>query len=250
MTSHLTKRRDPMGSQEKFYKCAWPIIKNDIIRAFNAFWSLDSRSFHLLNDAYMILLRKKNKAQQIRDYRSISLMHSFGKLVAKCLATRLARVLDVLVRQNQSAFIRGRCLHDNFQTVQLTYKLLHSKKKACALIKVNIARAFDTVAWPFLLQVLEHLGFSRRWRNWISILLSTASTRVLLNGRPRHHISHACGLRQGDPLSPMLFVTTMEVLNGMIRWADQQTLFSTLGQCSVKSRISLYVDDTVLFIVP
>lgn len=91
------KAPGPDGSTGLFYKVAWPIIKQDVVSAFNAFWSLDGRSFHLINDAFMILLKKKNDAQEIKDYCPISLMHSFGKLIAKCLARRLALVLNDLV---------------------------------------------------------------------------------------------------------------------------------------------------------
>lgn len=127
------------GFTGRFYKCAWQIIRVDIINAFNAFWSLDSRSFHLVNEALMVLLQKKSEPQEIKDYRPISLIHNFGKLVAKCLANRLARVLDDLVKRNQSAFIKGRSIHDNFMSVQLVCKLLHSKKKTAALVKRGLS---------------------------------------------------------------------------------------------------------------
>ena len=108
------KSPGPDGFTALFYKTAWPIIKVDILNAFNAFWTRDTRSFNLLNDAYMILLRKKDQPEEIKDYCPISLIHSFGKLITKCLAARMAQVLDSLVRPNQTAFIRGRCIHDNF----------------------------------------------------------------------------------------------------------------------------------------
>jgi hypothetical protein len=79
----------PDGFNGLFYKVAWSIIKLDVINALNALWSLDARSFHLLNDALMILLRKNSAPSRLKDYRSISLMHSFSKLFTKCLATRL-----------------------------------------------------------------------------------------------------------------------------------------------------------------
>ena len=84
----------------------------------------------------------------------------------------------------------------------------------------------------------------------MSILLGSASTKVLLNGRPGNRICHARGLRQGDPLSPMLFVLAMEVLGGLIRWAESQLIFSPLRCATVRSRVSLYADDVVMFIVP
>jgi len=163
----------------------------------------------------MILLKKKNEAQEISDYRPISLMYSFGKLIAKCLARRLD-----LVHPCQSAFIQGRSIHDNFHAVHLTYKTLHQKKCSCLLLKIDIVKAFDSVSWPFLLEVLQWLGFSQQWRDWMSILLGLASTKVLLNGRSGNCIYHARGLQQGDPLSPMLFVLSMEVLGGLIWWAE------------------------------
>jgi hypothetical protein len=63
------------------------------------------------------------------------------------------------------------------------------------LLKIDIAKAFDTISWMFLLEVLHHMGFGRCWRNWISVILGSASTKILLNGQPSRRICHARGLR-------------------------------------------------------
>ena len=99
---------------------AWPIIKTDVIRAFNALWALDGRSLYLINQAYIVLLKKKELPAEISGYRPISLIHSFAKLFTKVLAARLAPLMQQLVRPNQSAFIRGRVIHENFRAVQLS----------------------------------------------------------------------------------------------------------------------------------
>lgn len=140
------KAPGPDGFTTLFYKVAWPIIKHDVMQAFNAFWSLDARSFHHLNDAYMVLLKKKCDATQLREFRPISLIHSFGKIVTKCLARRLAPQLHDLILRNQSAFIRGRSIHDNVRNVQLTCKAIHMRKSPCVFLKIDIAKAFDLVA--------------------------------------------------------------------------------------------------------
>uniref|UniRef100_A0A8R7TJZ6 Reverse transcriptase domain-containing protein n=1 Tax=Triticum urartu TaxID=4572 RepID=A0A8R7TJZ6_TRIUA len=118
------------------------------------------------------------------------------------------------------------------------------------LLKLDIARAFDSVSWPFLLQLLQHLGFGPRWREWISMLLSTASTRVLINGHPGPPIDHAHGLRQGNPVSPMLFTLVIDVLNSMLLRAVELGLLHRLTNHHAASSISLYADDVVIFCHP
>jgi hypothetical protein len=95
------------------------------------------------------------------------------------------------------------------------------------------------------------MGFSQRWINWLSILFSWASTRILLNGSPGGRICHARGhsdLCQGDPLSPLLFVLTIDVLNTLFRRADDTGLLTPLQPRTMKFRVFLYADDLVIFL--
>jgi hypothetical protein len=134
--------------------------------------------------------------------------------------------------------------------VQWTAKRLHTKKKLSLLLKVDIVQAFNSVAWPFLLELLQHLGFPRAWRDWISALLSLASMKTLLNGNLGDRICHTRGMCQGDPLSPMLFLLVMEVLNALIYKANTWSLFHSLGLSSSAFRASFYAGDLVWFVTP
>jgi hypothetical protein len=102
----------------------------------------------------------------------------------------------------------------------------------------------------FLIEVMQSLGFGQIWRNIFSGLLWTSSTQVLLNGTPGQHISHRRGLRQGDPLSPMLFILVMDVLGFLITKAENEGLLRPLATRTLHHRFSIYADDVVIFIQP
>jgi hypothetical protein len=101
------KASGPDGFNGHFFQAAWLIIKRDVLQALAAIWSMDARSLYLLNQAYMVLLQKKKDADKIKDFRPISLIHSFSNLFTKLLPSRLASFMHHLVLPNQSAFIRG-----------------------------------------------------------------------------------------------------------------------------------------------
>jgi len=144
---------------------------------------LNSQGFELLNTANIILLPKKRDALRVTDFRPISLIHSIAKIFAKLLANRLALLLDSLVSKCQSAFIKRRSIHDNFLYVQNTVRAMQKMKLPTLFLKLDIHKAFDTVSWSYLLEVLQALGFGPRWREWVSILFRMMSSRVLLNGQ-------------------------------------------------------------------
>jgi len=111
-------------------------------------------------------------------------VHSFAKLITKILANRLALRLNEMVSPMQSAFIKGRFIQDNFVLVQQTARFLHQQRQPRMLLKLDITKAFDSVSWLFLMEVLRNLGFGQIWCDIISGLLSSSSTQVILNGDP------------------------------------------------------------------
>jgi len=244
------KAPGPDGFTGRFYKCCWAIIKSDVMAVVHALWAGNFRNFRKLNSAFITLIPKKTNAVQVKDFRPISLVHSVAKLVTKILANRLAGRLDEMVSPNQSAFIKKRFIQDNFMMVQQTVRFLHSQKQPRILLKLDITKAFDSVSWAFLLEVLRKLGFGSHWSEMICGLLSSSSIQVLLNGIPGEAILHRRGLRQGDPLSPMLFILVMDVLNRMFTRASEVGLLLPLSSRPIQHRISLYADDVAIFLRP
>jgi hypothetical protein len=193
-------------------------------------WSRKFRGIEVLNTTYITLLPKKVDAEQPRDFRPISLVHSFAKLTTKLLANRLVGRLQEMVSSKQSAFIKGNFIQDKFMLVQQTAWFLHQQKQPRILLKLDISKAFDSVAWPFLVEVLQHLGFGLICHDIISGLLASSSTQVLMNGILGERIVHQRGMRQGDPLSPMLFILVMDVLSHMVAKATKLGLLEPLSQ--------------------
>lgn len=127
---------------------------------------------------------------------------------------------------------------------------LYRAKRPALFLKIDIAHAFDKVRCDYLMEVLEQMGFRVRWREWIAILLSFASSSVLVNGSQTTKFRHRTGLRQGDPLSLMLFILTLEPLQRLLAMAEEDQALSPINNRTAKIRISLYADDAAVFVNP
>lgn len=244
------KTPGPDGLIGRFYRSCWEIISEDLFDAMVALAEQGGACFGLLNKANIDLLPKKAEAGSIADYRPIGLIHSFSKIFSKMLASRLAPILPALVSLSQSAFIKKRCIHDDFLHVQGLIREMFKEKTPGFFLKLDIAKAFDTVNWSYLLELLQAMGFGPRWRRWICIFLSTASSKILLNGNPGSQIPHASGLRQGDPLSPMLFVLAIDPLHHLFRLATEESILRQIRPRPVCFTVSLYADDADIFVTP
>jgi hypothetical protein len=244
------KAPGPDGFIGAFYKSSWGIIKADLLLAIDFFFGLHDQHLGQLNTAHIVLLPKSTDAKEVGDFRPISLIHSMAKLLSKLLSSRLSTELNVLVSRAQSAFIKRRCIHDNFLYTQNIIRALHRNKQPGLFLKLDISKAFDSVRWDYLLEVLEAFGFGSRWRGWISCLLRTSSTSILLNGVQGQRYRHRRGLRQGDPLSPMLFILAMEPLQRLLEVAASEGLLSPIRNRVARLRCSMYADDAAVFINP
>ncbi|KAF0902626.1 hypothetical protein E2562_018257 [Oryza meyeriana var. granulata] len=168
------------GFTRRFFRAWWDIIKEDIVAAFKSPYDIRHIHSNLLNSANIVLIPKKEGADRVGDYRPISLIHGFPKIFSKVLFLILRPIMHSLISTNQSAFIHGRSIHDNFMYVRNTLRRYHKNKSPVLLFKLNISKGFDSMRWDYLLVLMQHWGFPQQWHDWITSLLTTSSSKILL----------------------------------------------------------------------
>ncbi|GAU22483.1 hypothetical protein TSUD_296020 [Trifolium subterraneum] len=170
-------------------------------------------------------------------------------VLAKVLANRLSKVIGNVISVNQSAFVKGRQILDGILIANEIVDEAKKKKKELILFKVDFEKAYDSVEWSYLFSVMRKMNFPWKWRRWISECVRSASASVLVNGSPTDEFTFERGLRQGDPLSPFLFLIAAEGLNAMVNASVHANLYSgfSIGE-DVPFQIThlQFADDTLL----
>ncbi|XP_071731598.1 uncharacterized protein [Rutidosis leptorrhynchoides] len=243
-----SKAPGPDGFNLRFFKKFWDIIKEDVLNAISWFWEKGEFSKGC-NASFVTLSPKKSDPITLSDYRPISLISSYYKIVAKILSNRLRKVIPKLIGSEQSAFLRERYILDGVLIANESIDFLKIHKKRSLIFKVDFEKAFDSLNWDFLLEVMSCMGFGTRWCDWIRGCLKSASISVLINGSPTREFSMGRGVRQGDPLSPFLFILAAEGLNILTKAAVDRGIFKGVEIGNDKVTIShlQYADDTIFF---
>uniref|UniRef100_A0A7C9AA13 Reverse transcriptase domain-containing protein n=1 Tax=Opuntia streptacantha TaxID=393608 RepID=A0A7C9AA13_OPUST len=208
-----------------------------------------------LNATFISLIPKVAGAVDIKDFRPISLLGSVYKILAKVLASRLRKVVGKVVGHSQHAFIPGRQILDAVLIANECIDAWIKSGNPGILCKLDIEKAYDHVSWSFLLEILDKMRFPSKWRKWISFCISTVRFSILINGEPAGFFSSSRGLRQGDPLSPLLFILVMEALSKLALKAVEEGFLEGVKISNSHSEgvlIShlLFADDTLFFCKP
>ena len=203
-----------------------------------------------MNETFITLIPKAQGANNFGHSRPISLCNFCYKVISRILVARLQPLLDKLIDPAQTAFVPNRNIAEN---ILLAQEVVHSfsttkKKKGFVGLKLDFQKAYDRLEWPFLIQVLKNFGFHQKFIHLIYQCISTVSFTLLLNGGKGPRIMPSRGLRQGDPLSPYLFIIGSEVLSRMINRCSAQKLINGIKIAPSSTGISklFYADDVLL----
>jgi len=241
-----TKSPGPDGFNFNFLKTCWQTFKVDIVAAVLLFQETGYIPKGC-NASLIALVPKVRDPTYLEQYRPISLVGAMYKIIAKVLAERIKKVLPSVINESQSAFLRDRGILDSVLTANEMVEDLRRKGRRGLCLKVDFEKAYDSVRWDFLYDMLQRLGFHNRWIMWVKGCLESATVSVLVNGSPTDEFIPSRGLRQGDPLAPFLFLVVAEGLAGLVRQAVKAQLLSELkiGRKEVELSLLQFADDTL-----
>ncbi|GJZ97887.1 cysteine-rich receptor-like protein kinase [Tanacetum coccineum] len=205
------KAPGPDGFNFNFIKNYWETLKFDFWNCVKYFESTGNIA-NGCNPSFIVLIPKKGDPLGFSDYRPISLIGCVYKVISKILANHLSKVISSVIGPNQTAFIAGCQILNGCLIANEIIRTASLEKLKLLLFKVNFEKAFDSVNWKFLQDIMRQMGFGAKWRKWMASCLSLASISILVNGSPSKEFKLERGLRQGDPLSPFLFLIVAEAL--------------------------------------
>lgn len=204
----------PDGMNGFFFQQFWDTMGDDLTTMAQEFLRTGKLE-EGINKTNICLVPKKLEAKRLVEFRPISLCNVAYKIVSKVLSKRLKSVLPWIITETQAAFVEDRLISDN---ILIAHELLHAlnSNNSCSreyiAVKTDLSKAFDRVEWSFLEKAMRALGFSDAWCRTIMECVTSVSYQVLINGTPHGDIRPTRGIRQGDPLSPYLFVICTEML--------------------------------------
>ena len=250
-TMGATKSPGSDGLPPLFYQKFWSTVGNEVVDKCLLFLNGD-QSVKEVNHTFIALIPKVDKPKKVTEYRPISLCNVLYKLMSKVLTNRLKEVLQDVISDYQSAFIPHRSIHDN---VIVAFEVIHNlkrrgrKSRHKIAMKLNMAKAYDRVEWNFLRSMLSFMGFPSRFIELIMDCVETVSYSVLLQGSPFGMIRPQCGIRQGDPISPYLFLIVAEGFSSLLRYAERSKVIHGVKVAGSAPPIChlFFADDSLLF---
>ena len=196
----------------------------------------------LINCTCIVLIPKVESPEELGQFHPISLCNVIYKIASKVMVNRMKSVLPEIISEEQSAFVPGRLITDNiitaFECMYFMKKKRARDNRFCAL-KLDMRKAYDRVEWSYLKAIMIKLGFHRIWVEMIMRLVTTVSFSVLFNGDRLDSFVPINGIRQGDPISPYLFLLAAEGLSCLLKSKIQSSSLSGIKVAASAPMVSV-----------
>ena len=245
------KALGPDGMPPLFYQHFWGVVNNDLTSTVLS-WLNSGTLPYSLNHTFITLIPKTNNPEYVTQYHPISLCNVLYKILSKVLANRLKKILPTIISEHQSTFAKNRLILVNilvaFESLN-SMENMSTRKTGYMAIKLDMSKAYNRVEWGYLENVMRKMGFNERWIGLIMVCVKTVTYSIMVNGEPQGLIHPTRGIRQGDPLSPFLFLLCTEGLHGLIQHAASMGEIKGFSLCRRGPALThlLFADDSLLF---
>jgi hypothetical protein len=246
-----TKAPGPDGFPAHFFQRNWEVCGEEVTAAvLRVLKGQDSPG--CINKTFIVLIPKVASPKELGQFRPISLCNVVYKIASKVAANRLKIILPEIISEEQSAFVPGRLITDN---ALVAFECFHSIKRNtkiandfCAY-KLDLSKAYDRVDWCYLQGALLKMGFHHKWVKLVMECVTSVSFCIRINGELTDRFKASRGLRQGDPLSPYLFLFVAEGMTKILDRAVYRQELKDLKICRSAPSVShlLFADDSLLF---
>ncbi|KAM6567827.1 hypothetical protein CsatA_026955 [Cannabis sativa] len=244
------KAPGPDGMSVAFYTQHWEVIKQDFVQMVTHFFRYAELP-QFINNTNVVLIPKKDCPTNVNDYRPIALCNVTYKCISKILALRLKPILPSIISPAQSAFVQGRFIAENTAVArEIVHSMRRKKgKKGFMMIKLDMEKAYDKMDWGFIIATLKGLGIHEKFVNWVEKCITIRQMGLLINGAVQGTIKPTCGIRQGDPLSPALFIIAADVFSRLITTKMNEGCIHGFKMARNGPPIThlMFADDVILF---